>query len=147
MNKIYVFILPPIDLVKVSKESAFQRYRFCLSGTHYKQDKPPEWLNFGTAPVVNHYELTADKPYTVYFRLLVMDTSMHTQKPCTIELNHIVYMPTTLMASVYLSFLPDKQPEIHCIATIGQTPLLFPSATDILSRKKDTISTRHSMET
>jgi hypothetical protein len=35
---------------------------------------------------------------TVNFRLLVMDTSMHTQKPCsggTKELNHIVYISTT----------------------------------------------------
>ena len=53
-----------------------------------------------------------------------MDTSMHTQKPCsggTIELNHIVYISTTnplntLMASVYLSFLSDKQPEIHSMS-------------------------------
>jgi hypothetical protein len=37
--------------------------------------------------------------HTVNFRLLAMDTSMHTQKPCsggTKELiqNHIVYIPT-----------------------------------------------------
>jgi hypothetical protein len=79
---------------------------------------------------------------------------MHTQKPCsggTIELNHVVYIPTTnplswllcvlafsltsnlkftvytyyqsiehsLMASVYLSFLSDKQPEIHCIPYVS----------------------------
>jgi hypothetical protein len=61
---------------------------------------------------------------TVNFRVLAMDTAMHTQKPYsggTIELNHIVYNYTyyqsiehALMASVYLSFLFDKQPEIHC---------------------------------
>ena len=38
------------------------------------------------------------KHCTVNFRLLVMDTSMHTQKPCsggTIEVNHIVCISTT----------------------------------------------------
>ena len=43
--------------------------------------------------VVVYYQMV-----TVNFRLLVMDTSMHTQKPCsggTIELNHIVYISTT----------------------------------------------------
>jgi hypothetical protein len=46
---------------------------------------------------------------TVNFRLLVMDRSMHTQKPCgggTIELNHIVNNISTTssyMASVYLN--------------------------------------------
>jgi hypothetical protein len=52
-----------------------------------------------------------------------MDTSMYTQKPCsggTIELNHTMYISTTnplktLMASVYLSLISDKQPEFHCI--------------------------------
>ena len=57
-----------------------------------------------------------------------MDTSMHTQKPCsggTIELNHIVYISTTnplnsLMASVYLSFLSDKQPEMEIAKCMPQ---------------------------
>jgi hypothetical protein len=48
---------------------------------------------------------------------------MHTEAG-TLELNHIVYtyyqsIEHTLMASVYLSFLSDKQPEIHCMMLIN----------------------------
>ena len=76
-----------------------------------------------------HMDNQLAKHCTVNFRLLVMDTSMHTQKPCsggTIELNHIVYISTTnpltlSLASVYLSFLSDKQPEIHCTSTTNIT--------------------------
>jgi hypothetical protein len=52
----------------------------------------------------------------VNFRLLVMDTSMHTQKPLN-----------TLMASVYLSLLPDKQPvlQLQLQSTVADWLFIF----------------------
>jgi hypothetical protein len=68
---------------------------------------------------VNVYSVISAQLCTWTTSLQKVDTSMHTQKPCggrTIKLTTlcIYLLPIYLMASAYLSFLSDKQPEIHC---------------------------------